>query len=401
MKHILITVACLFIPLSGYCLDQNNLFQKPPGVKTRWSSFENPTAEKGKGGMENKGAKGHAFDSIESGETKTLLDVKDSGTIRRMWMTLNPMDKKMLRSLKLEMFWDGAEKPAVSVPLGDFFGFSVGIRAPFQNALFSSPEGKSLVSIVPMPYKKCAKITIKNESETRVKLFFYDVDFTQGDKHNKDTLYFHASWRRERWTKLGRDFEILPKIIGEGKFLGCNIGVNAKPGHVGWWGEGEAKIYLDGDSKYPTLIGTGLEDYIGAAWGLGKYVNQYQGCLIYDDKAQNYSFYRYHIPDPVYFDEDCRVTIQQIGGGGKSKVVSMFTNVNVNIKPISVDNSGKFIKLLELDPMPKITDKDFPNGWVNYYREDDYCATALFYLKSPTNDLPPLAPLEKRIEGIK
>jgi len=400
MKFIIL--ACLLIHLSGYCLEQNNLFQKPPGVKTRWSSFENPTAEKGKGGMENKGAKGHAFDSIKPGETKTLLDVKGSGTIRRMWMTLNPMDKKMLRALKLEMFWDGAEKPAVSVPLGDFFGVSIGVMVPFENSLFSSPERKSFVSVVPMPFTKGAKITIKNESERLLKYLFYDVNLTQGDKHNEDMLYFHASWRRERWTKLGRDFEILPKINGEGRFLGCNIGVNVKPGHVGWWGEGEIKMYLDGDSKYPTLIGTGLEDYLGAAWGLGKYVNLYQGCSVCDHKVPHYSFYRYHIPDPVYFDEDCKVTIQQIGGGGKPVVLSLYTNENVNIQPISVNTpDGGFTKLLERDPVPKITDKDFPEGWVNYYREDDYCSTALFYLKSPTNNLPPLAPLEKRIEGIK
>ena len=398
----LILLASLLIPLSGYCLNQNNLFQKPPGVKTRWSSFENPAAEKGKGGMENKGAKGHAFDSIKPGETKTLLDVKGSGTIRRLWMTLNPMDPKMLRALKLEMFWDNAEKPAVSVPLGDFFGFSLGIRVPFENSLFSSPEGKSFVSIVPMPFKKAAKITIKNESERQLKYLFYDVNLTQGDNHNKDTLYFHANWRRERWTKLGQDFEILPKIIGEGRFLGCNIGVNAKPGHAGWWGEGETKIFLDGDSKFPTLIGTGLEDYIGTAWGLGKYVNLYQGCLVCSNEAQYYSFYRYHIPDPVYFDEDCKVTIQQMGGGGKAGVISMISNNVVKIKPISVcPPEGGLIKLLELDPVPQITDKDFPKGFVSYYREDDYCATALFYLKSPTNNLPPLAPLEKRIEGIK
>ncbi len=402
MKNKLLILACLIIPLSGYCLNHNNLYQKPNGVKTRWSSFENPTAEKGIGGMENNGAKGHAFDSIKPGETKTLLNVKGSGTIRRMWMTLKPIDKKMLRSLKLEMFWDGEDKPAVSVPLGDFFGVSVGVMVPFENSLFSSPEGKSLVSIVPMPFKKGAKITIKNESDRLLEYLFYDVNLTQGDKHDNETLYFHASWRRERWTTLEKDFEILPKINGEGRFLGCNIGVNVKPGHEGWWGEGEIKMYIDGDSKYPTLVGTGLEDYIGAAWGLGQYVNLYQGSTVCNHKALYYSFYRYHIPDPVYFDENCKVTIQQIGGGGKVRVMSMFTNENVNIKPITVDKGAKgFIKLLELETVPKITDKDFPEGWVNYYREDDYSATALFYLKSPTNKLPPLAPLEKRIEGIK
>ena len=129
----------LFIlPASGQgSLD--TLYHKPAGVQSRWASFENPGALKGQGGMENKGAKGHAFDMIHPGEVKTLLDVKGSGTIRRFWMTIMQREPQMLRSLRLDMYWDGAFKPAVSVPLGDFFGASVGQLPAFENALFSSP----------------------------------------------------------------------------------------------------------------------------------------------------------------------------------------------------------------------------------------------------------------------
>ncbi|RKX46166.1 MAG: DUF2961 domain-containing protein, partial [Verrucomicrobia bacterium] len=291
------------------------LYRKPAGVQTRWASFENPGALKGQGGMENKGAKGHAFDMIQPGETKTLMDVEGSGTIRRIWMTTMQRDPQMLRSLRLEMYWDQSDKPAVSVPLGDFFGASVGQLPVFENALFSSPEARSFTCVLPMPYRTGARVTVSNDSDIPLRYIFYDIDFTQGETHPDDMLYFHAHWRRERWTTLREDFEILPKIAGEGRFLGCNVGVLLKPGNTGWWGEGEVKVYLDGDAQWPTLVGTGLEDYIGTGWGLGAYANQFQGCPIADHKTGRYSFYRYHIPDPIYFDEDCRVVIQQIGGG--------------------------------------------------------------------------------------
>jgi hypothetical protein len=140
-------------------------------------------------------------------------------------------------------------------------------------------------------------------------------------QHGDDVLYFHASWRRESPTKVGRDFEILPRVEGKGRFLGANVGVLADPKNLGWWGEGEVKMYLDGDTEYPTLIGTGTEDYIGTGWGQKPFAGRYQGCYVSDDEAHIYSFYRYHVPDPVYFEKSARVTIQQIGGTSKKNVL--------------------------------------------------------------------------------
>ena len=377
------------------------LYRKPAGVQSRWASFENPGALKGQGGKENKGAKGHAFDMLKAGETKTLMDVKGSGTIRRIWMTINQRDPLMLRSLRLEMYWDGAFKPAVSVPLGDFFGASVGELRVYESALFSSPEARSFTCIVPMPFRTGARITVTNDSDVPLSHIFYDIDFTQGEKHPSDMLYFHAHWRRERWTTFKEDFEILPKIKGEGRFLGCNIGVLLKPGNTGWWGEGEVKVYLDGDLKWPTLVGTGLEDYIGTGWGLGTYANQFQGCPIADHGTGRYSFYRYHVPDPIYFDADCRVAIQQIGGGA-NHIIAEMQETGAQFEPVTVDSGGydKFTKLYEERNPPKLGDEDFPRGHVNVYRQDDYAATAFFYLDAPTSTLPALAPVKERIEGL-
>ncbi len=388
--------------VSRTSLVSSDLCYKPAGVSTRWASFENPLGGKGRGGMENKGAKGHAFDILEPGETKTLMDTTGSGVIHRIWVTINPRNATMLRSLKLEMFWDNSDKPAVSVPFGDFFNFPAGRMTPFESSLFCSPEGKSFVCTIPMPFKDGARVTLTNESDKPLMHLFYDIDYTIGDKFTDETLYFHACWNRQRWTTLEKDFEILPKVVGSGRFLGCNIAVMIKPGNGAWWGEGEVKVYLDGDGDWPTLVGTGLEDYVSTGWGLKSFAQLYHGCPIADEVKGIYGFYRYHVPDPVYFDRNCRVTIQQMGGGSKKEIVKMVQD-GANIKPITVARlkPQEFIKLMELSEAPDVTADDFADGWINFYREDDYAATALFYLDSPISNLPELAPVEKRLKGLE
>ena len=378
----------------------DDLFRKPSKATTGWSSFENLNAVKGQGAMENRGAKGHAFDSLEAGESKVLLDVKGSGMITRMWFTLNSRNAVMLRSIKLEMFWDGADTPAVSVPFGDFFGAILGRPVAFESALFSNPEGRSFNCYVPMPFRKSAKVVVTNESENRLRLLFFDIDYVLGIKHKKDVMYFHSCWRRENPTKLTRDFEILPKITGKGKFLGTNIGVIENKDNIGWWGEGEVKMYIDGDTDFPTIVGTGTEDYIGTGWGQKPFSNLYQGALIEDSSNGHHTFYRYHVPDPVYFNKDIRVTIQQIGGSGKQDIIKMVKS-GVPIVPVSVSYSTGFAKLLEEEQPVDIETHDSPaGGWTNYYRRDDVCAVAYFYLDKPENGLPPIADVKDRTDKM-
>jgi hypothetical protein len=136
------TLALLLVAGASITLSAQELYKVPSEIETRWSSFENPSAGKGIGGSENKKAKGHPSETILPGETKILLNTKGAGVIQRMWMTINDRSPLMLRSLRLEMYWDESEKPAVSVPLGDFFGVGLGRSLAFQNALFSNPEGR-------------------------------------------------------------------------------------------------------------------------------------------------------------------------------------------------------------------------------------------------------------------
>ncbi len=373
-----------------------NLFEYSDNLDPRWVSFENPTGEKGKGGLENNGAKGHPSDHIIAGETKTLLDIEGPGIINRIWITIRDRSPQMLRSLVVKMYWDNEENPAVSVPFGDFFGVGLGKTAVFENALFANPEGRSFNCYIPMPFKTGARVEITNESDIDLTHIFYDIDLQLMKNWDDQYLYFHCFWHRDTATTLAEDFEILPEINGKGRFLGTNISVVANPDYVeSWWGEGEVKIYLNGDDEFPTLVGTGTEDYIGTAWGQGKFCNKYTGCLIADNDNLQWAFYRYHIPDPVYFKTDCRVTIQQMGGKKKEKVIA-FLKEGVDLIPVTVNDYPFLRHIYRKDGNTDLEDPDLPNTWTNYYRSDDVAAACYFYLDKPVNELPEMQSPEVR-----
>ncbi len=375
-----------------------SLYEMPANPQSRLSSFENPNSIKGNGGKTNKTAKGNAFENMEPGETKKLLDIKGEGTIQRIWLTIDHSPVK-LRSLRLQFFWDGSNKPAVDVPLGDFFGYNLGKQIAFQSALFSSGEGRSYNCYIPMPFKKAAKVLLINEGTERVKLF-YDIDFLL-QKLPLNSLYFHAYWNRQQTGQLGDDYTLLPKVEGKGRFLGISVGLNTDTSYgKSWWGEGEVKMYLDGDTKYPTINGTGAEDYIGSAWGLSTFTNWYQGCTIANDLTGQFNFYRWHIPDAIYFNKDIKVTIQQIGGWMKEDMKRLHQR-GVNFKAITVDGPAGFTRLLDMENPPLLTDPAFPEGWVNFYRIDDYSSVSYFYLDKPASSLSSLPSLNVRLKGVK
>ena len=404
IKTVLQTILMM---LAAVSMTAQEIYNMPENVKTRWISAENYQGQKGKGGMTNKGAKGSAFETILAGKQLVLADIKGTGVINRMWITLNNRTPEMLRALKVEMFWDDAETPAVQAPFGDFFGAVMGQLIPFESAILASPEGRSFVSYIKMPFRKSAKIVITNESEKDLRLIFYDVNYSLTDELPKDALYFHAYWHRENFTTLKKDFEILPEVKGKGMYLGTHIGVRCNPVYGNtWWGEGEVKVYLDGDTDYPTLVGTGTEDYIGSGWSQGVFTQLYHGCTMADDDTTKnnslWAFYRLHIPDPVYFYDECKVDIQQIGGAITKEVVDMLNN-DVKLEPISISTWDKysFMSLLDMEPVPDIRDTAITKkGWTNFYREDDVCAVVYFYLDKPENGLSPLQPVEERIADL-
>jgi len=365
-------------------------------AEPRWSSFENQTAGKGQGGTKNNGAKGHACDEIKAGQSVILLDFDGPGLINRMWFTINDRSPEMLRSLKIEIFWDGSLKPAVSAPFGDFFGIGLGQKTAFENELFADPEGRSFNCFIKMPFRKSAKLVVTNESSKDLTMLFYDINLLKLNQWNDNNLYFHCYWHRDTATTLGKDYQILPKVTGKGRFLGSNIGVNANPLYKDcWWGEGEVKMYLDNDTDLPTLVGSGTEDYIGTAWGQGKFCTRYTGCLFAGGEKNQWAFYRYHIPDPIFFKNDIKVTIQQIGGNEKAKVIGLQKN-GVPLIPITLYEISTIHMLFNPEKPIDLTGKDLPEGWTNFYRSDDFSSTAYFYLDRPENDLPPIQSVQIR-----
>jgi hypothetical protein len=377
------------------------LFKFDGNLEPRWSTPEGRDGAKGMSGTENLGAKGHPSEPIKAGASCVLLDVKGQGIVSRIWVTVDDRSPEMLRSLKLEMFWDGEAKPAVAVPLGDFFGVGLGRTAQFQNALFADPEGRSFICYVPMPFRRGAKIRITNESPKDLTRVFFDVDFERTRKWDPNNLYFHAYWSRDHATTLARDFELLPRVAGRGRFLGVNVGVNANPVYQDlWWGEGEVKMFLNGDTSQPTFAGTGSEDYVGTGWGESEFSHAYSGCLVADKKRAQWAFYRFHIPDPVFFDTDCRVTLQQLGGGPVSRV-SVLRKANVPLIPVCIDHEGHLTQFYKSGgDVSQIEAQASRGDWENFYRSDDISATAYFYLNSPSSGLPGLAPLAERTRDV-
>jgi hypothetical protein len=286
-------------------------------LEMRWATPENPTAARGVGGQANCGRKGAACrGALKRGETWVIAESQGMGTVRRIWMTMSDRTPALMRGIVLRMYWDGASEPAVEAPLGDFFGNPLGRNFVFSNAWFNNPEGRNWNCTMPMPFRTGFKMTVTNESPLDQGSFWYHVDFTLGDTHGPDTAYFHAWYHRENPTTLRRDFEILPQVTGRGRYLGCTLGLVTAPYYESWWGEGEVKIYLDGDKEFPTLCGTGTEDYMCSSWGIGSFSLPWYGCRILPvpepDRSQ-IAMYRLHETDPVFFQRKIRVALQQIG----------------------------------------------------------------------------------------
>lgn len=369
-----------------------SMFEVPKGVETRWASMENPDAKKGEGGKERCGRKGSACRGMKAGETVVLAHAEGQGMVRRMWITTLPNVPKLIRGLVIRMYWDGSDKPAVEAPIGDFFCQPLGKQFTFENAWFDNPEGRSYNCRIPMPFRKGFKITLTNETPEDMYPLYYDVNYTIGDKLSPDTCYFHAYYNRENPTVMRRDYEILPKITGRGRYLGTSFGIIADTKRWGkaWWGEGEFKVYVDGDKDYPTICGTGTEDYISTAWGQGKFDFQWHGCPYADHENLVYAFYRLHGPDPLFFQKDFRATIQQLGCYEKKSMLEFMDKNNIK----EFFTWGEPNTILTYDMIKEGGD------YGGIEREDDWCSVAYFYFDKPTTDLPAIQPYEKRIEGI-
>lgn len=286
-------------------------YQLDTGLVSRSISFENPTGAPGQGGQaaSNLGAgrKGAPSRTIEPGEKVQLCDIEGPGTIRHIWITTrdNPLN---LRSCVVRAWWEGQDHPSIECPLGDLFGFAHGKVMPYHSAVHSVGAKAGMNLWLPMPFARRARLEFANEGQEKIPLF-YQITYTLQDRHPDDVGRLHVAFRRENPTALKQDFELLPQRKNKGRYVGAVIGVrNLHPDQ--WWGEGEIKVYMDGDKEFPTIVGTGSEDYVGLAWGIQQTPFFYNGCSL--NEKNFISMYRWHLPDPIAWQKEARITIQQI-----------------------------------------------------------------------------------------
>lgn len=345
-----------------------------PTLDARAVSFESPTGERGAGGRAAGGRKGRPNRVLHPDERIVLGDIEGPGTIRHMWLTVPSAPPAQLRSLILEVFYDGAAEPSISVPVVDFFGAPHGRPVDYTSALTSILEGRGFTSYLPMPFRQRIRVELWNSAAVR-QLLYYQIDYTLQPELPDDLGLLHVTFRRENPTTLFQDFVIAADLRGPGRFLGCNVGVRIID-DADWYGEGEVKVYRDGDTDHPTICGTGLEDYVGSAWGLGRFHSPYSGAPLLVAREEQASamgtqpdlvgFYRWHLLDPIMFERELRVTIQQIGakgfGPGQEDDLEAYQRTN------PVAGNGW---LRDLSPALL--------AWGIAERVDDCCATAYVY----------------------
>ena len=303
-------------------------------------SPENLTGEKGKGGMATHGSSSRAARElgqgwkmnplivIQPGQTFTLGEIKGAGEIQHIWMTLTGDWRLSI----LRAYWDNEDSPSVEVPVGDFFAMGWDKYAPITSlAVCVNPEN-GFNSYWPMPFRKNAKITLENLDAKPI-IVFYQIDYTRAVVP-KDAAYFHAQFRRVHQVPYKQVYTILDGIRGNGQYVGTYLAWGAH--QSGWWGEGEIKFYIDGDKEFPTINGTGTEDYFNGSNGFinpetnryETYTSPYSGFIqviepsgAYDPERR-FGLYRWHITDPVRFSSDLRVTIQDLGWKSAERYLS-------------------------------------------------------------------------------
>jgi hypothetical protein len=308
-------------------------------AKTRSISAENVTGEKGKGGMATQGTGAHAARDLGQGwkispsvvikpkQVFTIAEIQGPGAIQHIWMT--PTGN--WRFSILRMYWDGEREPSVEVPIGDFFASGWGRYAQISSLAVCVNPGRAFNSYWEMPFRKSARITVENLDDKDTVLF-YQIDYTLTDVP-ADRGYFHAQFRRSNPLPYKSDHVILDGVKGWGQYVGTYLAWGTH--NTGWWGEGEIKFFIDGDAKFPTICGTGTEDYFCGSYDFEtgpenarhyqEFTGPYSGLAqvihpdgLYDSQ-QRFGLYRWHIMDPIRFEQDLKVTIQALGwrSGGR------------------------------------------------------------------------------------
>jgi hypothetical protein len=316
------------------------------GVPTRQASAENPTGQKGMGArwdpdpddpdlvysgpavVLGRGWKVRPYCPLPVGEELVLADASGPGVITHLFLT---SDSPRLRPLVLRAWWDDEASPSVEVPVGDFFSIGHdGVDVTLTSQPVTVAPARACSCWWPMPFRHHARLTLTNEGDDDVRVVAWRVTW-QEREIAEDLGMFHAQWRRTRTGPATPEHTILDGVRGRGVYVGTSLALRALA--PGWWGEGEVKVYLDGDEEFPTIVDNGTEDYFGGAWGFGRdflppdadgqrrerpYSAPFAGCPLVSEPGaavRRFSAYRWHVPDPIGFASDIRVTMQALGWG--------------------------------------------------------------------------------------
>ena len=349
----------------GLVCGMNTLHQLAD-VESRSISPENLTGEKGKGGMATTGTGERAAHDlgqgwkvspsvrIEAGQTFTLCDIRGSGVIQHIWMTPTGHNRFSI----LRIFWDDAKKPAVECPVGDFFASGWGPFGQISSLAVCVNPGSAFNCYWPMPFRQRCRITMENLANESMVLY-YQIDYALGSVAD-DAAYFHAQFRRSNPLPYKQDYTIVDGIKGKGHYVGTYMAWGSNSS--GWWGEGEIKFFIDGDAEFPTICGTGTEDYFCGSYGFvhpatrkyADYTTPYAGLQVIRadgemQSQQRFGLYRWHIADAVRFRQDLRVTMQALGWRSGGRYLPLQDDIA---------SVASWYQTLPTAPFPRLADKD-------------------------------------------
>ena len=338
-------------------------------ARTRSISAENPTGEKGKGAMAEAGPDSASRElgrgwkcrpcvPVPPGETVKLADIEGPGAIQSMWLA-----GYVGRDFILRIYWEDEERPAVEAPLPDFFAcpWVQDNRSPHVrvNSLpVSVNPHRGCNCFWEMPFRRRCRVTIENIGPEKSPPCFHQINYTLTEVPD-DAAYFHAQFRRVNPLPYGEVYTILDGVKGRGHYVGTSMGWGSN--NCGWWGEGEIKFYIDGDAEFPTICGTGTEDYFGGSYDwtvegqYAEYSTPFLGMhqVIRPDghrlSQHRHAMYRWHVMDPIRFEEDLRVTIQALGWRSEGRFLPLQDDIS---------SVAYWYQTLPAAPFPKLPGRD-------------------------------------------
>jgi hypothetical protein len=376
LSWVLIACGILAVDSAGQSTPYNGLDQglgnlsRLSHARTRSISPENFTGEKGRGAMATEGTGAKAARDLGQGwkispsvkiqakQIFTLAEIQGPGAIQHIWMT----PTGHWRFSILRVYWDGEAQPSVEVPVGDFFACGWGRYAQVSSWAVCVNPGSGLNSYWQMPFRKSCRMTLENLDEEPMTVY-YQIDYTLTEVP-EDTGYFHAQFRRSNPLPYKSDHTILDGVKGWGQYVGTYLAWGVH--NTGWWGEGEIKFYMDGDTKFPTIAGTGTEDYFCGSYDFDsgppnnlqytEFTTPYTGLaqVIRPDghyeSQQRFGLYRWHIMDPIRFEKDLRVTIQALGWRSGGRYLPLQDDISSVAYWYQTEPHAAF---------PKLPDKDY------------------------------------------